>query len=355
MCLASVESDHHAMRLSYDRWRTAPMHLGASGKVLLAHLDDAHAERILADPPPHPAGRPQIPAATLRRQIAETRRDGYLVTDGELDGGRHRRRRAGARRARAAARRPQPRRADAARPGDAPRDRARGRRGRGRDRAEDRRAVTAEPVALRAPAGAPLHATVALDGRTLTPATVAAIAHGGAGVRLTDAARARNAASRAGARDRDRGRDPRLRRDDRRGRAARPAGRAGERLAPPARAAAQPRRRSRRAARRPPPSARRWPSGSTSSAPAAAARRTACSTRSRPRCAPASCPSSATSARSARATCPSSPPSGLRFSARATRGSRAGPSARAARFGGRDSSRSCPAPATRWPCSAATP
>src|SRR5919109_102447 len=48
MCLASVESGQHAMRLSYDRWRTAPMHLGASGKVLLAHLDDAHAERILA-------------------------------------------------------------------------------------------------------------------------------------------------------------------------------------------------------------------------------------------------------------------------------------------------------------------
>ena len=87
MCLASVESDHHAMRLSYDRWRAAPMHLGASGKVLLAHLEDAHAERILADLPPHPAGGPQIPTATLRRQIADTRRDGYLVTDGELDGG----------------------------------------------------------------------------------------------------------------------------------------------------------------------------------------------------------------------------------------------------------------------------
>lgn len=56
--------------------------------------------------------------------------------------------------------------------------------------------MTAEPVALRAPAGAPLHATIALDGRTLTPATVAAIAHGNAGVRVTDAARARNTASR---------------------------------------------------------------------------------------------------------------------------------------------------------------
>jgi IclR family transcriptional regulator, acetate operon repressor len=87
MCLASCESDRHAMRLSYDRWRTAPMHLGASGKVLLAHLDDAHAERILAAPPAHPTGGAQIDDATLRGQIAATRRDGYLVTDGELDEG----------------------------------------------------------------------------------------------------------------------------------------------------------------------------------------------------------------------------------------------------------------------------
>jgi IclR family transcriptional regulator, acetate operon repressor len=87
MCLASVESPQHAVRLSYDRWRTAPMHLGASGKVLLAHLDEAHAERILAAPPPHPAGGAQIDDATLRAQIAATRRDGHLVTDGELDAG----------------------------------------------------------------------------------------------------------------------------------------------------------------------------------------------------------------------------------------------------------------------------
>jgi DNA-binding IclR family transcriptional regulator len=87
MGLASVESPQHAVRLSYDRWRTAPMHLGASGKVLLAHLDDAHAERILAAPPPHPGGGAQIPVARLRAQIAATRRDGYLVTHGELDEG----------------------------------------------------------------------------------------------------------------------------------------------------------------------------------------------------------------------------------------------------------------------------
>jgi histidine ammonia-lyase len=53
--------------------------------------------------------------------------------------------------------------------------------------------VTAQPVAL--PATRTAHAAVALDGRTLTPATVAAIADGGR-VRLTVAARARNAAAR---------------------------------------------------------------------------------------------------------------------------------------------------------------
>src|SRR5215210_1596950 len=87
MGLASVESPQHAVRLSYDRWRTAPMHLGASGKALLAHLDEPHAERILAAPPPHPGGGAQIDEATLRAQIAAARRDCYLVTHGELDEG----------------------------------------------------------------------------------------------------------------------------------------------------------------------------------------------------------------------------------------------------------------------------
>jgi len=87
MCLASVESARHAMRLSYDRWRYTPMHLGASGKVLLAHLDPARVQRLLAAPPPPPSGGRQPDAATLRAQLEATRRDGYLVTHGELDEG----------------------------------------------------------------------------------------------------------------------------------------------------------------------------------------------------------------------------------------------------------------------------
>src|SRR4051794_13630097 len=60
MSRASGRQDRRPRRPSYARWRTAPMHLGASGKVLLAHLDDSHAERILAAPPRHPSGGAQI-------------------------------------------------------------------------------------------------------------------------------------------------------------------------------------------------------------------------------------------------------------------------------------------------------
>jgi DNA-binding IclR family transcriptional regulator len=87
IALASVESPQHAMRLSYGRWRTAPMHLGASGKILLAHLDDAAAERVIAAAPRRPGPGARLDGATLRAQVHAARRDGHAVTHGELDEG----------------------------------------------------------------------------------------------------------------------------------------------------------------------------------------------------------------------------------------------------------------------------
>lgn len=85
--LASVESPAHAMRLSYGRWRTAPMHLGASGKILLAYLDTTAAEPVIvAARERHGAGRPRD-EAMLRAQLRAIRRDGHAVTHGELDEG----------------------------------------------------------------------------------------------------------------------------------------------------------------------------------------------------------------------------------------------------------------------------
>jgi DNA-binding IclR family transcriptional regulator len=76
------------VRLSYGRWRVAPMHLGASGKVLLAFLPARAAERVLAavDQSVTASGRP-IEIERLRLELDEVRRQGVVVTHGELDRG----------------------------------------------------------------------------------------------------------------------------------------------------------------------------------------------------------------------------------------------------------------------------
>jgi DNA-binding IclR family transcriptional regulator len=76
------------VRLSFGRWRVAPMHLGASGKVLLAFLPARAAERVLAgmDHGLTASGQP-VDVERLRRELAEAREQGVVVTHGELDRG----------------------------------------------------------------------------------------------------------------------------------------------------------------------------------------------------------------------------------------------------------------------------
>jgi DNA-binding IclR family transcriptional regulator len=78
--LASVESPQ-PIRLTYARWRLAPLTRGASGKVLLAHLDYGRAEDVLA------AAAAEIDAGALREELAAIRERGYAVSTGELDPG----------------------------------------------------------------------------------------------------------------------------------------------------------------------------------------------------------------------------------------------------------------------------
>ncbi|WCB91533.1 HTH-type transcriptional regulator KipR [Baekduia alba] len=81
--LGSVESPR-PVRLSYERWRMTPMHLGASGKILLAHLDPVAAERVIsAIAGPDPTVDPR----RLRRELAAIRHRGYVITHSELDEG----------------------------------------------------------------------------------------------------------------------------------------------------------------------------------------------------------------------------------------------------------------------------
>ena len=72
-----VETERHSVRLSYALFRRAPMHRGASGKVLAAYLEAAERGRLTRF-----VEDPELPA-----QLARIRDDGYVVTHGELDGG----------------------------------------------------------------------------------------------------------------------------------------------------------------------------------------------------------------------------------------------------------------------------
>lgn len=72
-----VETEVHSVRLSYAIFRRAPMHRGASGKVLAAYLEPADRARLLdavADP-------------RLEGELDLIRREGCAVTVADLDEG----------------------------------------------------------------------------------------------------------------------------------------------------------------------------------------------------------------------------------------------------------------------------
>ncbi|HWE09943.1 MAG TPA: IclR family transcriptional regulator [Solirubrobacteraceae bacterium] len=75
--LHAVETERHSVRLSYPRFRRAPMHRGASGKVLAAHLERAELARLVAA-----AGR-----SGLLDELEQIRANGFAFTAGELDAG----------------------------------------------------------------------------------------------------------------------------------------------------------------------------------------------------------------------------------------------------------------------------
>jgi IclR family transcriptional regulator, acetate operon repressor len=72
-----VEGLRHSVRLSYALLQRAPMHRGASGKVMAAYLEESERARLLQD-----AGDPG-----LERELERIRGDGFVVTRGELDEG----------------------------------------------------------------------------------------------------------------------------------------------------------------------------------------------------------------------------------------------------------------------------
>jgi DNA-binding IclR family transcriptional regulator len=75
--LHSVETQRHSVRLSYTQFRRAPMHRGASGKILAAYLEDGEQERVLE----------AVGSPALANELRRIRRAGFVLTEGELDPG----------------------------------------------------------------------------------------------------------------------------------------------------------------------------------------------------------------------------------------------------------------------------
>lgn len=74
--LHAVETQLHSVRLSYAHFGRAPMHRGASGKILAAHLEAEERQRLLE----------AVAQPGLENELALIRERGFAFTIGELDG-----------------------------------------------------------------------------------------------------------------------------------------------------------------------------------------------------------------------------------------------------------------------------
>jgi len=76
-------------RVVFADWagRRSPAHCSSSGKVLLAHLDDAELEGFLARPLSARTDRTIVDQVSLRERLDEIRRRGYERSIGELEDG----------------------------------------------------------------------------------------------------------------------------------------------------------------------------------------------------------------------------------------------------------------------------
>jgi IclR family acetate operon transcriptional repressor len=89
VCLEKVDGTH-ALRVSYELGETYPLHAGATGKAILAHLDPGELEAVIGD-----VGLPRFTEATitsegrLKKELAKIRACGYAESEGESLAGTH--------------------------------------------------------------------------------------------------------------------------------------------------------------------------------------------------------------------------------------------------------------------------
>jgi len=83
VCLEKVEG-HHALRVTHERGATFPLHAGATGKVLMAHLSQEEQDATIDD-----VGLPRFCETTitdpqqLRTELDRIKEQGFTESDGE--------------------------------------------------------------------------------------------------------------------------------------------------------------------------------------------------------------------------------------------------------------------------------
>jgi DNA-binding IclR family transcriptional regulator len=85
LCLRQVES-HHARRMAFRISQLLPLYAGAGQRMLLAHAPQSVIDRVLENPLRHITERTLDRRAVIK-ELEQIRRNGFLVTHGELSEG----------------------------------------------------------------------------------------------------------------------------------------------------------------------------------------------------------------------------------------------------------------------------
>ena len=89
VCLEKVDGTH-ALRVSYELGETYPLHAGATGKAILAHLGADERQAVIHDVGlPRFTGTTITSAAELKKELDKIRKLGYAESHGETVEGTH--------------------------------------------------------------------------------------------------------------------------------------------------------------------------------------------------------------------------------------------------------------------------
>ncbi|MAU13288.1 MAG: hypothetical protein CL607_25950 [Anaerolineaceae bacterium] len=86
ICIESIEG-RHVVRVIIEQGRLQPLHTGASSKVLLAWLDENEWDSYLQVPLQSITENTIINVDEYKKQLRQTREQGYATSDGEIDDG----------------------------------------------------------------------------------------------------------------------------------------------------------------------------------------------------------------------------------------------------------------------------